>query len=214
MEMNERIRLKRKELKMTQSDLAKAVGVNRVTVTGWESGDYKPGGENLQMLSAALKCHPKWLVDGIEQADSNVTYIGAYEPKGSYPVLSWVSAGNWCEAIEPYHKKSIDRWFETTVDCSDNSFWLYVKGDSMTAPAGLSIPEGMVILIDPEVEPVNGKLIVAKLENDNEATFKKLVIDAGNKYLKPLNPQYNMVPINGNCRIIGVVVDAKIANLP
>lgn len=42
----------------------------------------------------------------------------------------------------------------------------------MTAPAGLSIPEGMIILVDPEVEPRNGKLVVAKLEGENEATFK------------------------------------------
>ncbi|MDA6574825.1 LexA family transcriptional repressor, partial [Escherichia coli] len=27
-------------------------------------------------------------------------------------------------------------------------------------------------------------------------------------------PQYPMIEINGNCKIIGVVVDAKIANLP
>ncbi|MBL2445638.1 LexA family transcriptional repressor, partial [Klebsiella pneumoniae] len=26
--------------------------------------------------------------------------------------------------------------------------------------------------------------------------------------------QYPIIPINGNCRIIGVVVDAKITNLP
>lgn len=214
MEMNERIRSRRKELKLTQADLAKLIKVNRVTVTGWESGDYKPGGENLQMLAAALKCHPQWLVDGTKKAEENVSYVGPYEPKGSFPVLSWVSAGHWAEAVESYHRKSIDRWYETTVECSDHSFWLDVKGDSMTAPAGLSIPEGMVILVDPEVEPINGKLVVAKIENDNEATFKKFVTDAGNKYLKPLNPQYSMIPINGNCTIIGVVVDAKIANLP
>ena len=84
----------------------------------------------------------------------------------------------------------------------------------MTAPAGLSIPEGMVILVDPEVEATNGKLVVAKLESDNEATFKKYVVDAGRKFLKALNPHWPMTEINGNCKIIGVVVDAKIANLP
>jgi SOS-response transcriptional repressor LexA len=46
------------------------------------------------------------------------------------------------------------------------------------------------------------------LTDANEATFKKLVIDAGKTYLKPLNPQYPLIPINGNCRIIGVVVQA------
>lgn len=84
----------------------------------------------------------------------------------------------------------------------------------MTSPSGLSIPEGMVILVDPRVEPVSGKLVVAKIDSDNEATFKQYIVDAGNHYLKPLNPQYRMIEINGNCRIIGVVVDAKLARLP
>lgn len=146
--------------------------------------------------------------------NSNVTHQRQHMPKGQFPVISWVSAGAWSEAIEPYHRKNIDRWYETTADCSEQGFWLDVKGDSMTSPVGLSIPEGMAILVDPEVEPINGKLVVAKLENENEATFKKLVIDAGRKFLKPLNPQYPMLEINGNCQIIGVVVDAKITNLP
>lgn len=145
---------------------------------------------------------------------SNISYRGMHEPKGKYPVISWVSAGDWAEAIEPYHRKSIDRWFETTVECSENAFWLDVKGDSMTSPVGLSIPEGMVILVDPEVEARSGKLVVAKLETENEATFKKYIEDSGRKFLKPLNPQYPMTEINGNCRIIGVVIDAKITNLP
>ncbi|CAK8737137.1 putative HTH-type transcriptional regulator [Sodalis praecaptivus] len=152
-------------------------------------------------------------MDGIAE-DRNVQYRGQHTPKDSFPVISWVSAGQWMEAIEPYDRRSIDNWLETTTQCSEESFWLDVKGDSMTAPAGLSIPEGTAILVDPLVEARNGKLVVAKLEHENEATFKKLVIDAGRKFLKPLNPQYPITEINENCRIIGVVVDAKITNLP
>lgn len=213
-EMNERIRQRRLELKMTQQDLAKKAGVNRVTVTGWEKGDYQPNGANLQALANALNITPAWLVDGKEETSSNVSFLKFNKTGGEYPLISWVSAGNWSEAIEPYHRRSVDVWYETTVHCSEDSFWLEVKGDSMTSPSGLSIPEGMVILVDPEVEPISGKLVVAKLESENEATFKQYIVDAGNHYLKPLNPQYRMISINGNCRIIGVVVDAKIARLP
>lgn len=211
--VGERIQALRKSKKLSQVSLAKTVGVSNVAISQWERSETEPKGDNLMSLASALGCSPAHLLYG-EALDNNVTYIGPREPKGSYPVISWVSAGAWTEAIEPYHWRSIDRWHDTTVDCSDSSFWLDVVGDSMTSPVGLSIPEGMVILVDPEVEPVSGKLVVAKLENENEATFKKYVVDAGHKLLKPLNPQYPMTVINGNCRIIGVVVDAKIANLP
>jgi SOS-response transcriptional repressor LexA len=40
------------------------------------------------------------------------------------------------------------------------------------------------------------------------------VIDSGRRYLKPLNPQYPMIEMDEDFQIIGVVVDAKIVNLP
>lgn len=73
MKMNERIRARRKELKLTQAVLAKLVGVNRVTVTGWESGDYEPGGSNLQALAAVLKCNPHWLISGNGDPEAEVS---------------------------------------------------------------------------------------------------------------------------------------------
>ncbi|HHL7211537.1 TPA: LexA family protein, partial [Enterobacter hormaechei subsp. xiangfangensis] len=51
--------------------------------------------------------------------------------------------------------------------------------------------------------------VIAKLSDSNEATFKKLVIDGAQKYLKGLNPQWPLVAVNGNCRIIGVAVETK-----
>nr|WP_241175042.1 MULTISPECIES: S24 family peptidase [Kosakonia] len=172
------------------------------------------GEQAARQIEDALKLHRGWMDGLADKTDNNVSYAGLNEPQGAYPVISWVSAGQWMEAVEPYHRRGIDRWYETTVECSEDSFWLDVKGDSMTSPVGLSIPEGMAILVDPAVEPRSGKLVVAKLDSENEATFKKLVVDAGRKFLKPLNPQYPMTEIDGNCRIIGVVVDAKITNLP
>lgn len=173
------------------------------------------GDKMARKIESALNLPFGWM-DTLHAKENhtNVTFRSVNTPQGSYPVISWVSAGQWMEAVEPYHRRAIDRWYETTVECSDDSFWLDVHGDSMTSPVGLSIPEGAAILVDPEVEPINGKLVVAKLEGDNEATFKKLVIDAGRRFLKPLNPQYPMIEINGNCRIVGVVVDAKILNIP
>jgi len=211
--MGERIHARRKELKIRQMALGKMVGVSNAAISQWERGETEPRGDNLLALARALKCSPDYLLKG-SNSSANIAYHGMHEPRGRYPLISWVSAGQWMEAVEPYHRKGIDRWLETTIECSEDSFWLDVKGDSMTSPGGLSIPEGMAILVDPEVEPRNGKLVVAKLEGDNEATFKKLVIDAGRKFLKPLNPQYPMLEVDGNCKIIGVVVDAKLLNLP
>ncbi|MFK3708670.1 LexA family protein [Klebsiella sp. NPDC088457] len=141
---------------------------------------------------------------------SNVSNFQPYTKGARYPVLSNVQAGAWAEAIEPYTLKDIDLWLESDAHIQGAAFWLLVDGDSMTSPAGLSIPEGTYVLFDTGREAINGSLVIAKLSDSNEATFKKLVIDGGRRYLKGLNPQWPITNINGNCRIIGVAVETKL----
>ncbi|WP_438455401.1 LexA family protein [Vreelandella venusta] len=128
-----------------------------------------------------------------------------------YPVISSVQAGKFAECVVPYPTGMEERHETTDYNAQGSAFWLEVTGDSMTAPAGVtpSIPEGTLVLVDTGIEPVPGKLVVAQLDESNEATFKKYIVESGQKYLKPLNPAYPLIPINGNCRIIGVAVEAK-----
>ncbi|MFW1676424.1 LexA family protein [Pontibacter sp. JAM-7] len=141
---------------------------------------------------------------------SNLTYAPDQGQMRKYPVISSVQAGAWKEAIDLFQPGDAECWEEAGAQYSDQSFWLRVTGDSMTSPAGLSIPEGYLILVDPNARADNGSLVVAKLEDSDEVTFKKLVIDAGQHYLKPLNPNYGTIHINGNCRIVGVVREVKL----
>ena len=71
MKINERIKTRRKELKLTQAAVANYVKVSRVSVTQWELGDTSPKGENLFNLAAILKCSTEWLLFGKEGKDSN-----------------------------------------------------------------------------------------------------------------------------------------------
>lgn len=136
----------------------------------------------------------------------NVSNPRPYRPAPKYPVISWVQAGSWNEACEPYTLDQIDEWYESEVHVQGSAFWLRVEGDSMTAPSGQSVPDGSLVLVDTGREPINNSLVIAKLTDYNEATFKKLVIDGGQKFLKGLNPAWPITPINGNCKIIGVAV--------
>lgn len=70
----------------------------------------------------------------------------------SYPLISWISAGNWYEAIEPYTLRDIEIWPESTKHAHE-CILVECKGDSMTSPSGISFPEGMIILVDPEKSP-------------------------------------------------------------
>ncbi|MCO1336799.1 LexA family transcriptional regulator [Microbulbifer sp. OS29] len=122
----------------------------------------------------------------------------------SVPLISWIQAGGWSEIIDNFQPGEAEEWRETTARVGPHAFALRVEGDSMTAPSGVSIPEGSVVIIDPDAAYINGSIVVAKLVDTQEATLKKLIIDGPNRYLKPLNPAYSPIAINGNCRIIGV----------
>jgi len=211
MNIGERVKAKRLELGLSQEELAVRSKTTQQSIVNVETGKTKSP-RNLLDLAKALNVSPEYLKDGGDAG--NVSYIGGRDSKGQYPLVSWVSAGCWLEAIEPYRKDEIDSWPETTVDASPDSFWLRVKGDSMTAPSGFTVPEGMIILVDPKKEHVSGNLVVAKLTNDNEATFKQYMVDAGRRYLRALNPHHPPTIINGDCKIIGVVVDIKWEHLP
>ncbi|EIC83382.1 LexA family transcriptional regulator [Serratia sp. M24T3] len=191
--------------------LSRATGLSSKGVSKWLNAESLPRPAVMAELAKFLKVDPVWLQLGITTGEnSNVSNFRPYTRGATYPVLSKVQAGAWDEAIEAYSLKEIDLWLESEAHIQGEGFWLLVDGDSMTAPMGLSIPEGTFVLFDTGKEATNGKLVVAKLTDFNEATFKKFVIDSGQKYLKGLNPAWPMVPINGNCRIIGVAVETKL----
>jgi SOS-response transcriptional repressor LexA len=195
-----------------KGEIATACGVANSAVTQWISGESKSlRPENLYALAKATGFRAEWLAigEGPERdpsEESNVALVTQPSAMFRYPVISWVSAGSWEEAVQPYPDGFSDRYELSDYDSKGPAFWLEVKGDSMTAPTGTSVPEGMLILVDTEADVKPGKLVIAKLPASNEATFKKLVDDGGVRYLKPLNPAYKMVELDESCKIIGVAV--------
>ena len=212
----ERIRHARKKAGLTQADLAKACGISRAAVSQWELGTTKsPTSQNIFEIARATGFNPEWLSSGQgSDLPSQSNVAEARPPSISQqrlaPIISWVQAGDWSEAVDAY-ARGYGEGYEP-IDATDGPhvFWLRVKGDSMTSPTGVSIPEGYLIKVDPDARAESGSLVVAKLEDTQEVTFKKLVIDAGQKYLKPLNPAYRTIPINGNCRVVGVVKEVRL----
>lgn len=215
----ELVKARIKELGITQEKLAELVDVTPGGMGHWLNKRREPSlaqiAKILNVLDmSTLMLHSDGTLEYPKEVEENLSNMTELEiqPKytATYPLLSSVQAGEWSEALEPYPRGEINDYYPTTEKVSKDSFWLRVEGDSMTSSIGLSLAEGTLILVDPEQDPKNGSLVVAKLEDVNEATFKKLVIDAGQKFLKPLNSSYPNLVINGNCQIIGVVVDAKL----
>lgn len=203
----DRVRARRVQLGLTQDQVAKLVSVSRVAITKWENGTTQPEGENLYSLSKALNCAIEWLLFGkseIELKESDALY--SIQAK-RVPLISWVQAGSWTDTCNPVTLADCTDWISTTSNVSANAFALTVRGDSMQRAEGQSIPDGAKIIVDPKFDPdyIAGKVVVAMLDGGNEATVKELVVDGPSRYLVPWNTRFNPIPINGNCRIIGIV---------
>lgn len=216
MNWNDLVKTRMKERGITQEILAEKLGKSQGAVNLWLNKKREPSLDDIADIMKEVGLSTI-ILNSDRSVESSSIGIGNTEKidskkltyKNAFPVISAVQAGLWTEACEAYTSYDVDKYLSTTERVSESSFWLRVKGDSMTSLTSPSFPEGTAVLVDPTIDPENGKFIVAKLTDENEATFKRLVIDAGKKYLKPLNRDYSMLEVNGNCKIIGVVVDAK-----
>lgn len=123
------------------------------------------------------------------------------------PEISWVQAGKF-NGVEDFREQYAEHpQIPSPVPLGRGAFALCVRGDSMTGPPGTkSFPDGCKIIIDPTIDPKPGMRVVVRLDGVDEATFKELVLDSGRYFLRALNPQYPVMPMPEDARIIGVVV--------
>lgn len=190
--------------------IARALNISSKAASKWLNAESLPRPAILQDLAKFLRVDAVWLQLGIKPSEGgDSTYLREIRRKNTHPLISWIIAGQWEESVDPYSIDGIKDWFESDAHVMGKAFWLKVEGDSMTSMVGTSIPNGSLVLIDTGRKAVNGNLVIAKLFNANEATFKKLITDAGQKFLKPLNPSFPLIPIDENCKFIGVAIEAK-----
>lgn len=198
MNISERIKIRRKKLGLTQAELAEIADCSQQTIQKLESGLIN-NPRNIEALAAALQTTPEFLRFGVGELD-NATVVAS---AGNYlPLISMVQAGVWTE-IQELPPLDVEL-YPCPIKCSQHSFIVKVEGESMLP----RFEEGDLIYVDPEAQVENGSYVVARLDDENQATFKQLIIDGNKKYLKALNPDWpnKFVEINGNCTIVGKVV--------
>ncbi len=182
---------------MTEQQFADAVGVSRGAVQQWERpAGTAPRRSNQAAVAKLLGISIAELVSG----GSNV--VAGLDLRRQVPLVSEVEAGNYTviDNFKPGPK------FETvpvSVPVQRHTYALRVRGDSMVSETADSFPDGSIIIVEPEMQAIPGDYVIA-LNTDNETTFKQLVKDGGDLYLKPLNLRYPIKPL-GSATIIGVV---------
>ncbi|EKO3939524.1 helix-turn-helix transcriptional regulator [Vibrio metschnikovii] len=187
--IGERIRRVRKELKLTQQQVAKSTGVSSTSIVFWESGETTPKGSNLIALCKALKVDPQWLQTGKGEQKAketaNAELLGNMQvwdsktPLGddevAIPFLLDVrlSAGNGfiCDTEQDrgyrlrFAKSTLRRY---NVEPA-NAKCVSVKGDSMEPV----LPDGSTVGIDcGNKQLADGKIFA--INHNGELFIKKL----------------------------------------
>ena len=191
----------------TKAALARAAGVTPASVTHWVTGDTKEiKGETAARLQMATGFSAAWIATGRGQKLANAGNVTPVQAVQLVPILNKVNAGMYKEIIDS-QAEDIEM-VPVYMPVRDYTFALRVDGDSMEP----GFPHGCLVIVNPEAEAMPNDYVIA-MNGDNEATFKQLIKDGGDWYLKPRNPRYPIKPL-GTARIIGVVCGINVQSKP
>ncbi|SXK95384.1 LexA family protein [Klebsiella pneumoniae] len=205
MGLAERVKSKRIELGLTQTEAAERAGIRQQSWQSIEDGKtLKP--RNIIGIAKALNCDAEWLMNG--GTFKSIAEVSSRR----VPLISYVQAGALAERPTIEALDGDLEYILTDFELSEFSFALRIEGDSMEP----DFKEGDVIIVDPELEPMPGEFVVAK-NGGNQATFKKYrptyTDMKGTQHfeLVPLNDDYPIINSDAQpLAIIGVMVEHRI----
>jgi len=212
--IGDRIAQRMTELNLSEGELGRRSGVPQPTIHRIVTNEVKsPRQENVEKIAKALKVSSNWLWKGGDDVDvvTSGLDINVEEGpaiRGYVPLISWVQAGAWCEVSDIKTLDDAEIWLPCAASHSKQTYALRVRGLSMfNQYERRSFRDGDIIFVDPAKTPENGSLVIAKLVDSQEATFKQLVIEGRRQFLKPLNPAWPdpIIELGADAMICGVV---------
>jgi len=192
-------------------DLARATNVPQPTIQRIVAGNCKrPHLASLEPIATYFNLSigqlkgddpiPQFQVDPTEQLEE----IGIKR----VPILGWDKVMEWLDPLHPL-EPSTENTILTDSHVSKESFALEIK-DSAMEPL---FPITTTVIFDPNKTTNDRNYIAVKLSHYDEVIFRQLLIDAGDKFIKPLSPdleQFRMHLLKESDIICGILVEAKL----
>ena len=156
-----RIKERMEKLGLNQRSAALKAGLKEDAIRNVLRGrSQSPRGKTLSAIAEALN----WSIEEL-LGQGNLTNKPV--PMTAVPVISWVEAGSFTEAADPYEPGDSEHEIQVP-STSTTLIALVVRGNSMNRVA----PDGSTILIDySRRDLISGKYYVVK--NSGDATFKR-----------------------------------------
>lgn len=170
---------RRKELGLTQKEVADAVGVAEATVSRWESGEIaNMRRDRISALAKILKCSADFIMTGNQNAPTVPPGFDPLPEMTTVPLVGRIACGQPITAeenLEGYVSIPAE-WHAT--------FTLLCEGDSMEP----RIKDGDLVAIRSQPQVENGEIAAVRI--DCEATLKHVYLYPDKIVLQPENPNY------------------------
>lgn len=194
MEMGKKIHELRMQKGMTLEELGNIVGVGKSTVRKWENGIIaNMKRDKILKVSVALGVSPAYLMGWQESTDEEIISLNNVHPieLKRFPMLGDIACG-----VPKYTNEDRESYVMAGTNINAD-FCLRASGDSMV---GARILDGDIVFIRKQDMVENGEIAAVVVNNDSEATLKRLYYypDKGVLILKPENPAYEDLIFSGN----------------
>lgn len=179
-----KFKLKRKELELSQRDIAAKLHVSQQTIASWENGTRMPSHEVMELVADFFGVSIDYLV-GRKSEPPNIK--SPQSTAARIPVYGNIAAGIPIEAIVDYDPDDADDWEEISAEMQNNGthIALRIKGSSMEPR--MKTGDVVIVRVQPDVE--NGDIAAVRVNGD-EITCKKINKTADGLMLVPLNHDY------------------------
>lgn len=174
MSIKENIIKLRKLYGITQDELAKIAGVSRGAVSQWEGGFSEPRMGSIQKIADHFEIMKSNIIEdgGMDDIDpvTKKPLISLIPYKPTSAMVQLVSLGS-VHAGELTQEAASEREIEVPANVAGahpNAIALEVDGDCMNRV----IPDGAHILVDPDLDPANGSIVVAETQ-DYDAVMRR-----------------------------------------
>ncbi len=144
--IGDRIREARKQVGVSQVDLARMVGVTQPAVANWESGVHDPRRLMLAKIAEALMVSPDWLASGARspaEADKHPAAAYIRRPIQHTPVISFADAARLLDDPDADPHAVAEDYIPVTSG-AEKLFALFVDDEAVD----LAFPKETLVVID------------------------------------------------------------------
>ena len=199
-----------KSRKVSENEVAQALGVPVMTIRRLVSGETTdPRVSTLKTLANYFEVSVDDLIEG-HKASAGVELVGKNKPI-FVPMLDWSTA----EKMQSIYDVDLSTWKEWHPVSLGQKGSMSEKSFGLESRPSMSprFQQGTFFIIDPDVAPSDGDMVLVRIKKNNEITLRELSVDPPEWQLHPVVTGSNVLEYaSEHYDIVGVVILTMLYN--